>query len=188
MTRKLKITFMMCVALLLMPSLTSCKTTTNKRFKGGEKLTRTEGWKKNDIYEMVVVGQWDRDRYYIEGETPQDGKRAKAPIGLQADSKRAAQVVAMRNFKAKMGEYVKSKTGVEDGRLIGDVIETGLQGVSISPSSIVENYTATHDCRITFQFSAKNLKKTVDDMANAILNKKNELSSDALEASVIETE
>ena len=171
MNKMLKIISLFGVAILL-ASLVGCKTTSNKRFKGGETLTKTEGWKNDNTYELVVVGQWDREQYYIEGDTPQEGKTAKASIGLQQDAKRAAQVGAMRNFKAKMGEYVKSKTGVEDGKLIGDVIESSLEGVSISPAAIKENYTANHDCRATFRFEAKNLKKVVDQMANTVLTKK----------------
>lgn len=178
LSKKLKAVFVVSFALLLTLFVVSCKTTSNKRFKGGERITKSEGWKNDNTYELVVVGQWDRNRYYVEGETPQDGKQAKSIIGLQADSKRAAQAVAMRNFKSKMGEYVQSTTGVEDGRLVGDIIETTLEGVSINPSALVENYTPGHDCRITFRFSAKNLKKTVDQMANAILNKKNSLKED----------
>ncbi len=174
MLMRSNIMLMVGVALLL-ASLSSCKTTSNKKFKGGEKLTKTEGWKNDSTYQLVVVGLWDRSQYYIEGETPQDGKKAKSIIGLQADSKRAAQVKAMRDFKAKMGEVIKSRTGVDDGNLIEDVIESSLEGVSISPASLVENYTSGHDCRVTFEFSAKNLKKTVDDMANSVLNKKNNL-------------
>ena len=180
MRKRLKIILMVSIVLLL-TLLAGCETTRNKKFKGGERLTKTEGWKNPSTYQLVVVGLWNRSQYYIEGGTPQDGKKAKPAIGLQADAKRAAQVKAMRDFKAKMGEYLKSKTGVEDGKLIDDVIESSLEGVSISPASLEENYTATHDCRITFQFSARNLKKTVDDMANAILNKKNTLNGNALQ-------
>ena len=153
----------------------ACETTSNKGFKGGTKIKDAEGWMNDNTYEMVVVGAWDRARYYVEGEgDPEEGKDAKSSLLLQQDSKRSAMTQAMRNFKEKMGAYVKSKTGVEDGKLIGDVIQSGLEGVSIAPQAVKENYTKRYDARITFRFAAKGLKRTVDSIANQVLKKKNE--------------
>ena len=168
-----KITFFMSI-LLMFAFITSCKTTSNKDL-GGESLKKTEGWIDDNTYEMVVVGAWDRSRYFVEGSgTPDEGKEAKSEILLMQDSKTAAKLVAMRNFKEKLGTYIKSKTGVEDGILIGDVIQSALEGVTIAPNAIKENYTPNHDVRITYQFSATGLKKTVDAAANRVLQKKNE--------------
>ena len=158
--------------LLFFIGLTSCKTTSNKRIKGGETLTRTEGWKNKNTYELVVIGIWDRTQYYTDGQEVDEDKIYKPIIGLQADAKRAAQLVAMRNFKAKMGEYIQSQTGVEEGRLISDTIDSSLEGVSINPHSIKENYTPQNDCRVTFQFTANNLKNVIDKIATDILKKK----------------
>ncbi|HMB02084.1 MAG TPA: hypothetical protein VKS21_13955 [Spirochaetota bacterium] len=164
------------VSLVLSLSLfISCGTTSNKNL-GGESMRKTEGWVDGDTYEMVVVGTWDRSRYYVEGNDPVEGKEAKPSLVLQQDAKTAAKVVAMRNFKEKMGAYIKSKTGVEDGKLIGDVIQSGLEGIVISPAAIEENYTPRFDARITYQFSADGLKKTVDSLANQVLKKKNKMS------------
>lgn len=151
----------------------SCKTTSNKSL-GGDTVTKAEGWQDDNTYEMVVIGMWDRARYYISGQTAEEGKEAKPLIGLQQDAKTAAKLMAMRNFKEKMGAYIKSKTGVEDGKLIGDVIQSGLEGVVISPAALEENYTPEGDVRITYQFQAEGLKNTVDAIANEVLNKKNE--------------
>ena len=166
-----KIATLIFVALIVF----ACKSTTSNKSLGGESINKTEGWMNDDTYEMVVAGAWDRARYFVEGEDdPEEGKDAKSSLLLQQDAKRSAITQAMRNFKEKMGAYVKSKTGVEDGKLIGDVIQSGLEGISIAPQAVKENYTKRYDARISFRFAAKGLKRTVDSIANQVLKKKNE--------------
>lgn len=139
---------------------------------GGDRRKNQEGWKDANTYVMVVVGGWDRSRYYIQGKEPEAGKQAKSAIMLQDDSKTAAKNKAMRNFLEKViGAEVKSKTGVEDGALIADVIQSGLEGKIGSPSAIEENYTPENECRITYEFSAQGLKKLISDRTAEIMKK-----------------
>lgn len=150
----------------------SCKSVGSNSKLGGASEDNTEGWLDDDTYVMVVVGQWNRDQYYIEGEEAQDGKKAKSLLGLQADSKTAAKNLAMRNFSEKMKVEVKGKTGVEDGILIADVVQSGIDSTVIAPSAGKERYTERGDARITYTFHAKGLKKVVDKMAADVLKKR----------------
>ena len=160
-----KITILLALLFLIV----SCKTVKNKSLDGDTR-SKQAGWIDGDTYALVVVGAWDRDRYYIEGETAVSGKEAKSSLLLEDDAKRAATVKAMRDFLEKsVGAYVKSKTGVEDGKLIGDIIQSGVEGKVPSPIAGVEQYTAMHDCRITFTFKADGLEKIISDASERIL-------------------
>jgi len=143
-------------------------------FSGCKKASQSEGWMGPNKYRMVVVGAWDRERYYIEGQPAVEGKEPKSAIMLRQDAKTAAKLVAMRNFKEKMGAQIKSKTGVEDGKLIGDVIQSALEGITVSPGAFKEEYTDMNDAMITYDFEAEGLQKVVDEMASSALKKKNE--------------
>ena len=138
-----------------------CRTvgSTNTRFRGGKTESDTEGWIDKNTYRLVVVGLWNRDEYYIEGKKEIVEKEAKSPLGLKQDAKTAAKLIAMRNFQEKMGTYIKSKTALNKGKLINDEIKSTLEGITISPTAVKENYTADHDVRITYEFSTKGLRK-----------------------------
>ena len=138
----------------------------------GEKPS--EGWIDDNTYQLKISGMWDRERYYVEGTTPVDGKEAKPSIMLRQDAKTAAKVQAMRNFQEKMGAQIKSKTGVEDGKLIGDVIQSAMSGVTISPMAVKEEYMESHDAMITYQFSSQGLRQLIDKVTAQILKQKNE--------------
>lgn len=148
----------------------------NTGFKGGENKKGMEGWKDKDTFISVTVGLWDRNRYYPESKAStlsddeKKGKTAKSMLGLQDDSKVAAKTKAMRDFLEKaVGAEIKSKTGVEDGALIADVIQSGVQGKVPSPAAIDENYTPDGDCRITYEFKGDGLKKIISSATEAIL-------------------
>ena len=75
----------------------------SKMGENSEVVQSREGWIDEDTYQMEVIGLWDRSQYYIEGEEDEvDGKSPKSAFGLKADSKTAAKVKAMRNFREKM--------------------------------------------------------------------------------------
>lgn len=158
--------------LVVLALVISCKTTSNKKFDGGESITKAEGWQDENTYQLVVVGTWDRARYYIEGEeTEEEGKEAASAIRLQQMAKTTAQTIAKRNFLEKVaGSMIKSKTGVEDGKLVGDVIQSEVAGKVPSPSAIVENYTPRNDVRITYQFQADGLKSLIEAQVEKIIN------------------
>ena len=170
-----KLIYIILITLLVM----SCSTTSNNKFRGGDTQRNQSGWKNDNTYEMVTVGGWDRERYYMEGTEVKEGKKAKSELLLREDAKVAAIQKAKREFLEKVvGAYVKSETGVEDGSLTGDIIKSLVDGVVPSPISLKENYTKGGDVRITFQFTAQNLKKIISDAANKILKEKNQKSSD----------
>jgi hypothetical protein len=150
----------------------------NPKFKGGENRKGSEGWKDENTFVSVTVGLWDRNRYFSEdkkatlSDDDKKGKTQKSSLGLQDDSKRAATVKAMRDFLEKaVGAEIKSKTGVEDGALIADVIQSGVEGKVPSPAALDENYTPENDCRITFEFKADGLKKIISKATEDILKK-----------------
>ncbi len=168
----MKILSLLSLAVVLV--LSSCVDTSGGATQsGGEKRVNQEGWIGTDKYVLNTVGLWDRNRYYISGGTAEAGKTAKPSIGLQNDAKRAAQLGAMRNFLEKaVGASIKSKTGTEDGALIADVIQSGVEGKVPQPEAKTENYTPENDCRVVFVFEAKGLKKIIDDATAEILKKK----------------
>ena len=138
---------------------------------GGTKL----GWIDENTYRLKVAAQWDRERYYIEGQQANPDKEAKPSIILRQLSERAAQVQAMRNFQEQMGSMIKSKTGVEDGKLIGDVIQAQMSGVTIAPNPVGEpEFTEMHDAIVVYDFKATGLQMIIDKAKNEVLKKKNE--------------
>lgn len=144
---------------------------------GGKSQKNVEGWKDADTYICVTAGAWDRTRYYCEDKkdlTDDDkkGKTAKSGLMLADDAKRAATVKATRDFLEKaIGAEIKSKTGVEDGALIADVIQSGVEGKSPTPTQLTINETPNFDVRITFEFKAKGLKALLAKATEDILKK-----------------
>ncbi len=146
----------------------------NPSFRGGRSTTGTEGWKNNDMYVLVVSGQWDRKKYYIEESknANTEGKEAKPGIILEQISKRAAKEQAKRDFLEKVvGSFLEAKTGTKNGKLIEDVIQSGVSGKIPSPISTKERYTKNHDARITFIFQSKNLKNRINKSVDKIIQK-----------------
>ncbi|HBE04165.1 MAG: hypothetical protein A2096_08125 [Spirochaetes bacterium GWF1_41_5] len=167
MKKFVQISMLMLFAAL---AITACKQK-GIRNLGGDQLVGREGWQNDDTFRMIVVGSWDRKLYYIEGKDAEEGKQSKSLIVLQQLSKRSAQVESARNFREKMGVYIKSKTGVEDSTLIGDVIQSSMEGITIMPAALEESYTPMGDVEVLFEFKSKGLKKVIDDAAKAVLAK-----------------
>ena len=163
-------TMLMCSILLV---ITSCASSVgrNAAFKGGTTISGTEGWKDKHTYVLVVSGQWDRSRYYVEDEEePKEGKEAKPGIVLEQNALRAAQEQAKRDFLEKViGSSLKAATGTVNGKLVDDVINSGVSGKVSSPIAVVSQYTKRHDVRVTYQFKARNLKDLIDDAVKNII-------------------
>lgn len=156
-------------------ALAGCKTPAEKRLGDGlTTIDSEEGWVNDNVYKMQVYGQWDRSRYYIEDDEPEEGKAAKPFYGLREDAKTAAKVRAMRNFKEKMISYIQSESRVENQALISDVIDATLSGITVSPQAIKETYSKRHDAIVLFHFEAKGLKKIIDKAALETLKSTNQ--------------
>ncbi len=140
-----------------------CQSNTAKRV--GDRATviqSDEGWVDNNTYRMWVIGSWDRGQYYIEGSEAQIDKEAKSIFVLRNLSKTAAKVQALRNFKERMLTYVESESRVENATLVQDEITASLNGVTIAPQAVEEEYSANGDANILYHFSAQGLKQSVD--------------------------
>ncbi len=141
----------------------ACKSNTKKRI--GDKATvidSEEGWLDKNTYQMWVIGSWDRNRYYIEGQEEEIDKEAKSIFVLRNLSKTAAKVQALRNFKERMLTYIASESQVENATLVNDQVNAYVTGVTISPQAVKEEYSARGDANVLFHFSAKGLKQNVD--------------------------
>lgn len=163
---KFKILFLIFTAISML-FLGSCKSKPKVIGDSGIEVESKEGWLNDSTYQMWVYGEWDRDRYYIEGEEEDletsRGKTPKSIFGIREDSKTAAKVKAMRNFKEKMISEVQSETQVENSKLVSDIIESSLSGVTIAPESIREQYSERGDANILFNFKADDLRQYVEN-------------------------
>ena len=171
-----KIMKRICFSILTLILFVSCASRygNNPGFRGGRNVTGVEGWKNNNQYVIVISGQWDRKRYYIEESknADTDGKEAKPGIILEQISKRAAKEQAKRDFLEKVvGSFLEAKTGTKNSKLIDDVIQSGVSGTIPSPISTQERYTKNHDARITFMFQSKNLKDKINKAVDKIIKK-----------------
>lgn len=157
--------FAMILALLSI-LVVSCKSSPEQLSDDGIEFETDEGWVGSDVYRMWVYGEWDRNRYYIEGvEEDTDVAKGKTPrsiFGLREDSKTAAKVKAMRNFKEKMIADIQSDTLVRNSKLVSDIIESKLEGVTIAPEAVREQYSERGDANILFNFRAEDLKDYVE--------------------------
>ena len=170
MFTKKKLFILLMSFVILLFSFTACDKRESAFKKGGGKSYAVkDGWINNDTYQVTVIGLWDRSRYYLEGADSVRGKEPKSEFGLQEDSKLAAKVKAMREFREKLGAYITSTSEVKDGKLASDLIKSKVEGGTIVPQLMKETYSANNDCRAVYQFKAKGLKKLIDKLGKESL-------------------
>jgi hypothetical protein len=119
--------------------------------KNGETYVDMEGWIDADTYQVKALG-------FAKDDTTD-------PLKRKYESRRAAQLNAEARIVEKLvGANVEGKTATEDGTLLGEVIKKSFEGEIKGGKIVQETYDKdTQACEISYQVSAKGLKKRAEN-------------------------
>ncbi|MBL8993474.1 MAG: hypothetical protein JNM63_09050 [Spirochaetia bacterium] len=124
--------------------LISCKSVEKSVPQSKAQASASTGWVGEDTYVVYVETQWDRSRFYPEGQTARPGCEARSSEALKALARENAVRAARKLFL---------KSIQSDSRL-PDLKDAPF----MTPIAVTENYTPEGDAKILFKFQTKGLR------------------------------
>ncbi len=154
-------------------------------------INASNGWLSDNIYQLSLFGEWNRNLYYPVGENPIPGKIAKSGFDLrkQAEAVIFSRVKAV--FDDKLRKIIQDQVPEStSGIIIDQAINNNLRKIVLKLFIIEKAYSKEHDAYILAQIEYPNLKllvkKAAEEVEQIIQKERNKNQpEDSLEDTII---